>query len=294
MKGKINYKALVESSFDCICQIDHEGKITYMNPFGACRLGFSTDTIECDLTKGLNNDYVPIMLDAFKLAKKGETVSLEYETFAPGGGSSWWESKLGPIKNENNLIIGIVRVSRDITQRKKAEKDLMETKEFLEAMIENSAEAIITTGRDGRITSWNKGAENLLGFTKDEIIGKSIFSLYPDGLKENRRDQQQSILDGFVLRDLKTKIYNSDYVLVDINLTLSPLYDNKSHVIGSVSVSRNLLDAIESEKKLREKITELERWQKLTVGRELKMIELKEEMKKLKERLKIHGETYRN
>ena len=116
-------------------------------------------------------------------------------------------------------------------------------------------------------------------------MGKNIDFLYPSELKEERRNWQKAILAGETVRNIRTQIYNSNRELVNINLTLSPLIDRDGKPAGSIGVSKNITDIMEAEKKLREKIDELEKWQRLTVGRELRMAELKSELKELKKRL---------
>ncbi|GBE18965.1 sensor protein FixL [archaeon BMS3Abin16] len=178
-----------------------------------------------------------------------------------------------------------VTLFEDISERKQMEERIIKSQEFLNSIVENSGDAIITTDADSRVTLWSRGAENLYGYKADEVLGKNIDFLYPSELKEERRNWQKAILAGETVRNIRTQIYNSNRELVNINLTLSPLIDRDGKPAGSIGVSKNITDIMEAEKKLREKIDELEKWQRLTVGRELRMAELKSELKELKKRL---------
>ena len=177
-----------------------------------------------------------------------------------------------------NTLVGIIK-------RKKAEAEIRNSREFLNNIIENSGDAIIATDQDGKVTLWSKRAEKLYGYSSKDAVGKNINILYPDEHKEERAQWQKSILAGKTLSDLRTRIYNSSSEPVDINLTLSPLHDSAGTPIGTVGVSRDIADTVESERRVQQKIEELEKWQRLTVGREIRMSELKKEMEGLRERL---------
>jgi PAS domain S-box-containing protein len=165
------------------------------------------------------------------------------------------------------------------------EEKIRQSQEFLNNIVENSGDAIITTDKDGVITLWSRGTENLYGYKADDVLGKNIDFLYPNELKEERRKWQKTILAGETVRNIRTQIYNSNRELVEINLTLSPLIDRAGNPAGSIGVSKDITDIMKAEKQLREKIVELEKWQRLTVGRELRMAGLKSELRELKKQL---------
>ncbi|MFV2040886.1 MAG: PAS domain S-box protein, partial [Candidatus Hydrothermarchaeales archaeon] len=122
-------------------------------------------------------------------------------------------------------------------------------------------------------------------YRSEEVLGKWVDFLYPQELKKERAEWQNRILNGETIRNIRTRIYNSNGKLIDINLTLSPLLDKDGKSKGTIGVSKDITNVIKAEKQLQEKIEELEKWQRLTVGRESRMVELKNEIEKLKERL---------
>ncbi len=176
--------------------------------------------------------------------------------------------------------------ARDITEIKRSAEMLRESQEFLKSIVDNSGEAIVITNMEGRITLWSKGAEGMYGFKGEEVLGKGIDFLYPDELKEDRRKWQEDVIKGRTVRDIRTRIYNSKGELVDIDLTLSALVDKDGKRSGTIGISKDIRDRIESEHRLQEKMAELERWQRLTVGREVRMVELKKEIAELKKKIK--------
>ncbi len=189
-----------------------------------------------------------------------------------------------PVSNNEAHIYG-----RDITERKKAEEDIQKSREFLNRTIESSADAIITTNSEGLVTTWSRGAEDLFGYSVGEVLGKPIHIMYPEEFKEVRRKWQREVSKGNTLKNIETQIYNKNGKLLDINLSLAPLKDKHGGIMGTVGISRDITQFKQAEKELKEKVDELERFTRLAVGRELKMVELKKRIKTLEEKLESGG-----
>ncbi|MEE8358055.1 MAG: PAS domain S-box protein [Candidatus Hydrothermarchaeales archaeon] len=128
---------------------------------------------------------------------------------------------------------------------------LSETEEFLRSLIEGSADCIITTDIDRKITSWNRGSEEILGYKAEDIIGKPISILYPSELKNRRREWQRRVMKGETIRNQRTRVYNSAGELVDINLTISPLRDRKGNPIGTVGIAKDIRHVIKAEEEIK-------------------------------------------
>ena len=83
------------------------------------------------------------------------------------------------IFNDENIPIRMKGIVQDITESKKAEEKI----QILASAVESSDDAIITESLEGIITSWNKGAEQIYGYSAEEILGKNVSILEPDNLK---------------------------------------------------------------------------------------------------------------
>ncbi|MEE8168503.1 MAG: response regulator [Candidatus Hydrothermarchaeales archaeon] len=142
--------------------------------------------------------------------------------------------------------------ARNIEVIQEQSRELKEAKDFLDNVIDSSADAIITTGLDGTITSFSRGAEELYKYKAKEVIGKPALSLYPKELREERRAGLDTLLKGETIRNMRTRIYNADGELVDISLSLSRLRDISGKAIGTVGVSKDISKEIEGEKRLTE------------------------------------------
>jgi two-component system CheB/CheR fusion protein len=92
-----------------------------------------------------------------------------------------------PFRDESGKLLGAVNVLVDISDRKRAE----EAKAVLAAIVESSDDAIVSKTLDGRILSWNVGAERLFGYSADEAVGSPITLIIPP----ERRDEERGILE---------------------------------------------------------------------------------------------------
>ena len=127
---------------------------------------------------------------------------------------------------------------RDITARRQAENEVREAKEYLENILENSADPIGIVDQRGRIIQWNKAAEQAFGYSFDELEGNSSFELYAD------RNQLQAMLnqlrrDGSV-RGYEIPLKKKDGSIALFALSINLLYDRHHKAIGSVCVARDL------------------------------------------------------
>ncbi len=134
-------------------------------------------------------------------------------------------------------IVGRVWSFRDITARKRAENEVREAKEYLENILQNSADPIGIVDQRGRIIQWNKAAEQVFGYSLDEMEGKSSFELYADK-NELQKMLFQLRRDGSV-RGYEIHLKKKDESIVPFALSINLLYDRIQKVIGSVCVARD-------------------------------------------------------
>ncbi len=127
------------------------------------------------------------------------------------------------------------------------EKEVSQTKDYLKSLIDDSADAIITSDPSGIITSWNKGAENIYGYAEEDILG-TFLPMVPPFLHEEERRFMDKIKQKETLRNMETIRQTKNGRLIEVSLTLSPILDSLGNVSGISGISRDI-----SEKKLVEK-----------------------------------------
>jgi PAS domain S-box-containing protein len=143
-----------------------------------------------------------------------------------------------PLFNNSGTLIGAVNMLVDMSERKRADLD----SQRLASIVESSADAIVSKGLDGIITSWNRGAERLFGYTAEEVIGKPVTILIP----EDRMNEEPEILDR-IRRGERVDHYDTvrrrkDGSPIDISLTISPLKDATGRVIGASKIARSITE----------------------------------------------------
>ena len=128
--------------------------------------------------------------------------------------------------------------------------DLVELRR-LAAVVDSSADAILSKDREGRITSWNRGAESLYGYTASEIVGQLVSVLVPG----ERASKEHAILDR-VLRGEDVARYDTqrlakDGSVIDVSITVSPICGTSEEVIGASSIHRDITEQRRAREQLR-------------------------------------------
>jgi PAS domain S-box-containing protein len=124
----------------------------------------------------------------------------------------------------------------DLTERKRTEEARLK----LGAIVESAPDAIIGTDLEDRITSWNRGAEHLFGFTAEEAVGQLLsFHLPPDRLEE-RPALVARVVGGEEIRSFETVRTRKDGSLIDVSLTLSPIRDATGTVVGVATIAQDV------------------------------------------------------
>jgi PAS domain S-box-containing protein len=131
-RSEQHFRSLIDSSPDCVCDISLEGKVLSVNAAGSRLNGISDpkELIGQDCTMHITEN-AGAAREAVKLAAAGETVSVEYKSVDKGSREIWWDSKLTPVRDADGSIKSILRVARDITERKQSEEALTKQAEEL-------------------------------------------------------------------------------------------------------------------------------------------------------------------
>ncbi len=117
------------------------------------------------------------------------------------------------------------------------------------AIIESSDDAIISKSADGYITSWNRGAERLYGYTAEEIVGQPVSVLMPPEKKDDFPYIMRELHEGKRIEHYETQRLTKDGRIIHVSLTVSPIRDSKGNIIGASKIARDITDRVENEKR---------------------------------------------
>jgi two-component system sensor kinase FixL len=163
------------------------------------------------------------------------------------------EIGLNPIETDEGPMVLAAVV--DITERKAAELALRESEHrarSLAAIVESSDDAIISTTLDGIVTTWNKAAEQIFGYTAPEMIGQSILRLAVPGQSDEMIEILGRIKRGERVHHYETMRRHKGGAILHISLSVSPIYDADGRLIGASKVSRDITAAEKAEAALKE------------------------------------------
>ena len=247
-----NSDAILESALDAIVVIAADGKVREWNPAAEAMFGYTRAEA---MGKELASLIIPPELreqhrrGLAHYLRTGEGVVLgrriEVQAVRADGTRLFVELAITPHQaEEQTLFTGSIR---DITQRQAAEQ----ARQQLSAIVESSADAILSTDIDGNITSWNDGARQLLGYTAEEAIGQPVAIIVPEELRAQEKALLERIGRGERISAFETRRCRKDRQQVDVSVTISPVFDNKGRVTGFSRITRDITRRKQTQEELR-------------------------------------------
>ena len=112
----------------------------------------------------------------------------------------------------------------------------------LAAIVECSEDAIVGKDLNGIVSSWNAAAEKMFGYTSQEMIGNSIFTIIPDEVREQEFEFLARLQQGQTIDHLETKRMTKSGEIIDVSITISPVRDETGRVIGAAKIARNITE----------------------------------------------------
>jgi PAS domain S-box-containing protein len=228
-----------------VYKTDHEGRITYYNEAAAALWGRRPELGESEFFgswKLICSDGAPIPIEewpsAIALRERRQIRATAVVAERPDGARVSFISASALQFDEAGNLTGAVTTMIAVEDRYHEE---LSARRYV-AIVESSDDAILSKNLDGVITSWNRGAQKLFGYTADEVVGKSVTILIP----AERQDEEPSILNrirrGERIDHYETVRQRKDGGLIDISLTVSPIKDSFGRIVGASKIARDITD----------------------------------------------------
>ncbi|RLE42333.1 hypothetical protein DRJ16_04970, partial [Candidatus Woesearchaeota archaeon] len=293
------YRLIADNTSDIIFIQNNKAKLEYVSPAVEKITGYSVEeTMKLPMRKMMSRkSYLQFLKDfnkniiKLKLRRINEISPKQYEYIRKDGSRFWGELKMTPLFDKDGKLRGVQGILRDITERKRMEDELKKSKEFLDLIIENSPNSLWVADSNGTLIKQNEANRRLFGVTDSQVVGKyNIFKdeeLIKRGLipTVKRVFKKGESVNNFILHYDFSKIKHIKGQKFKgakwIDVTLAPIKDSKGKVVNVIIQHRDITAQKEAEDALRQKAEELEKFSEFAVGRELAMVELKNQLDKL-------------
>jgi PAS domain S-box-containing protein len=247
--------AIIDSADDAIISKTLEGIITSWNKSAERIFGYTADEVIGKSITILIPEHLlheePIILAQLRAGRRID----HYETVRVRKDGTFVDISLtvSPIRTPDGHIVGASKIARDITRRRQSEM----AQARLAAIVESADDAIVSKTLDSIITSWNKGAERIFGYTAEEAIGQSVTMLIPEDHIDEEPEILSRIRKGDRISHYETVRLRKDGTLIDISLTVSPIMAADGRIIGASKIARDITGQRQTQRTLDESVTRL-------------------------------------
>jgi PAS domain S-box-containing protein len=274
--------AIVEHSNDAIIGKTLDGVITSWNPAAARMYGYSSEEIVGRSVELLSpGDGAQETTEILARIRAGRHIE-HFETIGvrKDGTELAVSLSVSPICDADGSIVGASMIVRDLTKQ-------VEAFDAARSMIEASLDSLVAISPEGKITDANQATVKVTGVPRDRLIGTAFSDYFTEPEKANQI-YQRVFAEGMA-SDYPLTIRHRDGMLTEVLYNASVYRGAGGQVLGVFAAARDVTKQVQAQKELAEqqarglnRLAELERFQRLTVGRELKMIELKKEIESLR------------
>ena len=254
---------------DGMAVLDEQGRVLTLNPAGCATLGMTPDEARGSLLPDLVSPESALEASLIwrELSRGGRVLSADLKVLTRDGRRVVLSVSAGPLRSQHGRAI---LSFRDVSESRELEAELRKTKEFLERLIDATADGIVAADLDGNLLLFNKGAERMLGFAAAELVGKSsVFDLYPDGQAQEIMSRLRTArTSGHDLPPLRAEVVAKTGEVVPVLLSVA-LVAESGEETATVGVFRDLRDELRVEAELRKTRERLEQAEKVALVSEL-------------------------
>ncbi|HZZ38172.1 MAG TPA: PAS domain S-box protein [Acidobacteriaceae bacterium] len=181
-----------------------------------------------------------------RVASGENLCGFELQLLCGDGHLRWFRMDATPHARDGKLVLTHCFLL-DIGEKRRADEAQMR----LAAIVESSDDAIASKDLNGIITSWNVAAERILGYTADEIVGKSILTVIPPELHKDEPEILRKIQAGERIEHFETIRVRKSGERIHVSLTVSPVRDQQGKIVGAAKILRDITEQKKLEDALR-------------------------------------------
>src|SRR5881409_771342 len=287
-KARAYAESLIKNAPDPVFVSDLEGKILQANDAVSELLGFRPDElIEQSLSRFISPEETREFLAALReVVERGVTRNARLNPRSASGEVIPTTLNASALRDPDGKVIGGIGILRDMRELDKA-------RAYAESLIKNAPDPVFVSDLEGKILQANDAVSALLGFRPDELFEQSLSRfISPEETRQFTAALREVVARG-VTRNARLNPRSASGEVISTTLNASALRDPDGKVIGAIGILRDMreLDQVvrdleKSKGELQEKILDLEKFEEVVVGRELKMIALEKELESLRTKSK--------
>jgi len=293
-KARTYAESLIKNAPDPVFVSDLEGKILEANDAVSELLGFRRDeVVEQSLSRFISEEETREFTAALReVVERGVTRNARLNPRAATGEVIPTSLNASALRDGDGNVIGAIGVLRDMRELDKA-------RAYAESLIKNAPDPVFVSDLEGKILEANDAVSELLGFRRDEVVEQSLSRFISEEETREFTAALREVVERGVTRNARLNPRAATGEVIPTSLNASALRDADGRVIGAIGVLRDMRayeevvrDLEQSKTELQEKILDLEKFEEVVVGRELKMIALEKELEGLKQevsKLKTDG-----
>jgi PAS domain S-box-containing protein len=284
-KARAYAERLIEDAPDPVFVSDLDGKILQANEAVSALLGFRQDeVVEQSVARFISPEETREFTAALReVVERGVTRNAVLNPRSASGEVIPTSLNASALRDSDGNVIGAIGVLRDMRELDKA-------RAYAESLIENAPDPVFVSDLEGKILQANDAVSQLLGFRKDEVVEQSLSRFISAEETKEFTDAIREVVEHGVTRNARLNPRSAAGEVIPTTLNASALRDSEGSVIGAIGILRDMRayeevvrDLEQSRTELQEKILDLEKFEEVVVGRELKMIALEKELEGLQQ-----------
>jgi PAS domain S-box-containing protein len=283
-KARAYAQRLIDDAPDPVFVSDLEGKIIQANDAVSELLGFRQDeVVEQSLSRFISPEETREFTAALReVVERGVTRNAVLNPRSASGEVIPTTLNASALRDSEGNVIGAIGILRDMRELDKA-------RAYAQRLIDDAPDPVFVSDLEGKIIQANDAVSQLLGFRQDEVVEQSLSRfISPEETREFTAALREVVAHG-VTRNARLNPRSASGEVIPTTLNASALRDSEGNVIGAIGILRDMRayeevvrDLERSKTELQEKILDLEKFEEVVVGRELKMIALEKELEDLR------------
>jgi PAS domain S-box-containing protein len=234
----------VEQSQATIVITDLEGRIEYANPAASRTTGYSFEELRGQNPRVLKGGNLPkeAYTALWETITRGETWSGEFLNKRKDGTLFWERAVISPVRDDEGRTIRYVAVKENITAQKEAEAELRDSRDFLDKILQSTANGIFVLDTEGRFSSVNDAAARITGRPREELLGRHFGFLIAEDFRPDCDNFFHDVVkNGLARRDFEVEILLPDGVRRPLSVSAAPLATN-GLLVGLVGSAEDITD----------------------------------------------------